>query len=444
MRKIFISGLLAVIASGAIAQDKPAIDTSMATMTAEEINVEKMKQNHKVIFTGEGQTTHEDSVMKMITMFYVDQFHHFKDPLAPYFLLMSRDASLAMGIGGAVRMRGWADFDGAIDANGFCPYLIPVPANPELRRRIGGTPGGTSLFFRVIGFNSVCRDFSAYIQCDFSGPGNVLFKLKKAYVTVHDWTIGYATTSFADPAAEVPTIDGAGPNGKASKTAMLVRWMHSFDSHWSMAASVEMPSSQVDADGTDTKKLNDWMPDYVAFGQYSWTHDQHIRLSGVLRTLPYRDLVTGQNRNLIGWGAQISANLRPVNRLALYTEINGGRGYSSYLGDLSIGNYDLVAKAATPGRMYAPWSVGLQFGAKYNFLYNVYACAAYGHARYFSDYASLNGDDYRMGHYFAANIFWDITPRLQVGAEYLHGQRRNFDGAHASANRVDVLFQFAF
>lgn len=420
------------------------VDTSMATMTPEEINIEKMKEGHKVVMAGDGETASSDSIRRMIDMFYVDQFHHFKDPLAPYFLLMSRDANLAMGVGGAVRMRGWADFEGSVDANGFAPYMIPVPSDPTLRRRIGGTPGGTSLFFRVIGFNPVFRNFNAYIQCDFSGAGNVGFKLKKAYVTVQDWTVGYATSTFADPAAEAPTIDGAGPNGKASRTSMLVRWMHPFNQHWMMAASVEMPSSHVDADGVKTQALHDWMPDVVAFGQYSWSHDQHLRLGGILRTIPYRDLVKGTNRTLIGFGAQISGIFHPVNQMAIYTAANGGRGYSSYLGDLSIGNYDLVAEPSKPGRMYAPWSMGLSAGVKYNFRYNVYACLVYGHARYFSDHATLLPTDYHVGNYYAANIFWDITPRLQVGAEYLHGERRNFNGERGTANRVDVLFQFAF
>lgn len=437
-------GVVLLGALAALSMSARKVDTSMADKTPEEIQIEKMKKSHQVVITGEGDTAHQDSIQRMIDMFYIDQFHHFQDPLAPYFLLMSRDANLAMGVGGAVRMRGWSDFDGSVPINGFSPYMISVPASPEHRRRIGGTPGGTSLFFRVIGFNTLVKNFNAYIQCDFSGPNNVGFKLKKAYVTIQDFTVGYATTTFADPSAEVPTIDGAGPNGKASHTSMLVRWMHDFNSHWSMAASVEMPSSQTDADGTRTQKLDDYFPDIVSFGEYSWSHDQHIRLAAIMRVIPYRDLVALRNRSMIGYGVQTSAVIKPINTFTLYSAVNAGRGISSYLGDLSIGNYDLVTDNANPGRLVAPWTLGISAGVKYNFLYNVYACAAYGHARYFNDHASLVPDDYRYGHYVAANIFWDLTPRLQVGAEYLWGQRRNFNGEHAHANRIDVLFQFAF
>ena len=42
-----------------------------------------------------------DSVNSIITTFYYDQFRHFSDPAAPYFLFLSRDSQLAMEIGRA-------------------------------------------------------------------------------------------------------------------------------------------------------------------------------------------------------------------------------------------------------------------------------------------------------------------------------------------------------
>ncbi len=416
---------------------------SMSNMTSDELKEEHLKDGHKIIYTGSGNMASLDSLRHMIAMFYVDQFRSFQDPLAPYFLLMSKDAKLAMGIGGSVRMRGWFDFDGAMPANGFVPYLIPVPADPSQRRRIGGTPGGTALFFRVIGRNKVLGDVMAYIQCDFSGANNVTFKLKKAYVVINDWTVGYAATTFSDPQADAPTIDGAGSNGRLSSTRMLVRWNHTFKNRWQVAASVEMPSSQTDADGVNTKQINDWMPDYAAFVQYQWSHQSHVRLSGVVRTLPYRDLVAQKNRNIIGWGTQLSAVVHPLPQLTLYGAANIGRGYESCMADLSIGNYDLTTQGTTPGRMYAPMSFGVNIGAKYNFTENIYACVALGQARYLPKY-EVDPTDYKYGQYGAINIFWEPTARLQVGLEYLRGKRKDFNGERGTANRFDALFQFSF
>ena len=179
------------------------------------------------------------------------------------------------------------------------------------------------------------------------------------------------------------------------------------------------------------------------FGQYNWGHGEHARLSGIMRSIPYRNLVTGERKTVVGWGIQASTVFYPFNRLALYGMVSTGKGYESYMADMSIGAYDLVTDNTTPGRLYAPLALGLNFGLKYNFTPSVYACAALGRVGYYPDY-KVEGTDYRYGLYGAFNIFWDMSPRLQVGAEYLIGSRHNFNGEHNHANRVDFLFQFSF
>lgn len=416
---------------------------SLETMTADEIKTEQLKRGHKIIFAGDGEKASLDSIEKLVSLFYVDQYRHFQDPQAPYFLFMSKDAKLAMGIGGCIRMRGWGDFDGSVPVNGFIPYMIPVPRDPDQTRRIGGTPAGTALFFKIIGRSAALGDIIGYIQCDFSGPNNVIFKLKKAYVTIADWTVGYAATTFSDPSAEPPVIDGGGQNGHTSHTDLLIRWQHEFTPNWEIATSLEMPASQVDADGVSTKKLDDYLPDVSAFVQYKWGHQEHFRLSGILRSIPYKNLVTGERKTVVSWGVQASMVFYPINRLGLFGIFNTGKGYQSYLSDLSIGNYDLVSDETTPGRLYAPLAVGLNAGLKFNFTPTVYACAALGRVGYYPKY-KVDGTDYRYGLYGAFNVFWDMSPRLQVGAEYLIGSRHNFNGEHNHANRVDFLFQFSF
>ncbi len=77
-----------------------------------------------------GLQADKDSIMHVISNFYYDQFRHFQDPDAPYFLFMSKEAGLSMGIGGSVRMRAYYDWDGAMPTLFFAPYPIPIPENP--------------------------------------------------------------------------------------------------------------------------------------------------------------------------------------------------------------------------------------------------------------------------------------------------------------------------
>ena len=101
-------------------------DSIPASGYPEDIRKNDMMQSTHVI--GESQAgTHTDSIMKRLNTFYIDQFRHFQDPRAPYFMFMSKDGKLAMGVGGLIRMRGYFDWDGALPSSGFSPYLIPIP-----------------------------------------------------------------------------------------------------------------------------------------------------------------------------------------------------------------------------------------------------------------------------------------------------------------------------
>lgn len=448
MKKLLVYLFLSCFTLSAFSAQDAMKDSIATGKLPEQIAMEKVIANTRIIginpLTGKPFTSAEDSVRWLISRFYVDQYRHFQDPKAPYFMFMSKDANVAMGIGGVVRMRAWYDWNGSINANGFAPYLIQIPKDPTSKNRLAATPSGTALFFSVIGRSNKIGQYLAYIEANFNGYQGLGFKLKKAYVTINDWTVGYASSSFTDPAAEPPVIDGAGPAGKLSKSTVLVRYLHNIKSHWMVGGSLEMPSSQLDVDNSNTKKCTDWFPDVVATGQYSWDGGiSHVRGAVLFKMMEYRDLLTSTNHRVAGWGAQLSATARIFDPLRLYGIANVGQGHSSYMGDLSIGSYDLINNPEKPGRMYAPTALGLTFGAKYFFRDNIYAGLALGKLRYFPKNQARNGE-YKYGLYGAINVFWDITPRIQVGAEYLAGKRMNFDHTHGNANRIDALFQVSF
>ncbi len=414
--------------------------------TAERDHIQDVRQSHKVIYFDNNKPMASiDSIRRLMDQFYVNQFRHFQDPQAPYFLMMSRDATLAMGIGGAVRMRGYYDFGGAMPTSAFLPYTIPVPADPYNRRKLSATPAGTALFFQITGVNKALGNFSAFIQGNFDGYQGLGFKLKKSYVIIRDWTIGYNTSTFVDPAANPPVIDASGPNGQTNNSSVLLRWIHSIKSRWLVAASAEFPSSMVAIDEQlGTKKQHDYVPDLVAFGQYQWAKSEgHLRLSGLFRALPYYDLVSDKSVTKIGWGAHLSL-VSPIDYgWKVYASVVGGQGISSYSNDMMADNLDLINTPGARGHMYTPFSLGFTAGLRYNFTHNIYGSMSVSRAQLFPRSGTEN-PSYRHGLYCVANLFWDMSARLQTGVEYLYGRRTNADGAHGSAQRVNLLFMFSF
>lgn len=421
------------------------ISSPAATKSPVDMQRDSVIASHRVVWLdgNEGPKANSDSIKETIEMFYFDQFRHFQDPDAPYFLFMSKDASLAMGIGGCVRMRGWYDWGGAQPTSVFSPYLIPIDRNPAKMRRFDTSPAGTCLFFRVIGRNKTLGYYQLYIEANFNGYETRDFRIKKAYAMVNDFTIGYASSTFSDPAAVPPTVDANGPNNKIGPTAVLVRWMPTFRERYSIGISVETPSTQVDVDNIMTTKADSWMPDFAALAQYEWRRGEHVRLSGIARTLSYRDLKAARNHNIVGWGVMLSSVARPWAPLTTYASVSYGKGYGSTGGDLQVGNYDLAGDPERPGRMYAPASYGWNIGLQYNFKPNLFTTVTASQTRYLPK-NGIDGNEYKYGLFFAANVFWNLTPRMQVGAEIDLGKRQNFDGRHEWGHRAGALAMFSF
>ncbi|MDE6378072.1 MAG: hypothetical protein K2K72_04945, partial [Duncaniella sp.] len=320
----------------------------------------------------------------------------------------------------------------------------PIPGDPARQRAIRAIPSGTCLFFTLLGKDPRLGNYTAYIEANFNGYNHEGFMLKKAYVTFRDWTVGYTTSTFSDPAAIAPTVDGAGPNGHVSKTNVLVRYMHSFRKNWTVAASVEFPSNHIQDQDGYTKKCDDWVPDFATFMQYQWDGGlSHVRLSGLMRTISYRDLIAERNYNKVGLGVMLSSVVKVARPLSLYAEASYGRGNGSYLNDLSILSADLVADPGNPGRLYQPAAMGLTFGAKYNFTDAIFASFTLSEQQYYAR-NPRPASDYRYGLYGEACVYWQVTPRVLVGAEYIAGKRVNNDHSHGNSNRFDATFQLSF
>ena len=409
----------------------------------EERQVDSLKAHHQITYFGDAAKADSAKERALIDRFYYDQFHHFQDPRAPYFLFMSRDARLAMGIGGVVRMRAWQDWDGVMNTSGFIPYDISVPARTARRRKLGATPAGTTLYFQVLGSNRALGNYLLHIEANFNGYLSRDFNLKKAFATINDWTIGYTNSTFSDPAGTPPLVDGQGPNAEVRTTTVLLRWMHAVSRRWEVAASLEIPQSQVGANDSTTMAIDDWFPNVAAFVQYGWGYNQQVRLSGILRTLPYRDLPAEKNRNRVGWGVQLSSVFSPVTPLTVYATVNAGQGYGSLTNDLLMGRFDLVDDPHRAGRMYAPFAYGWFGALQYYLTSTVFVSGTFGQMNY-RPRKPVAGTTYKYGLYAAANIFWYMTPRIQVGGEFNWGKRQNVDGEHNQVRRISLVAQFGF
>lgn len=82
------------------------VSFSASAITPAEKQMELLKKDHHIVNIDGANDNSSDTIseQELIEIFYYDQFRHFQDPRAPYFLLMSKTKKSAMGIGGVVRM----------------------------------------------------------------------------------------------------------------------------------------------------------------------------------------------------------------------------------------------------------------------------------------------------------------------------------------------------
>ncbi|MDE5627381.1 MAG: hypothetical protein K2I58_05425, partial [Candidatus Amulumruptor sp.] len=250
-------------------------------------------------------------------------------------------------------------------------------------------------------------------------------------------------STFSDPAAQPPTVDAQRPHNKMAMTDVLLRWMKPLSRHFTLALSAENPAQQTEQLTDLTAKVDEWLPDFAAFIQYGWRKSEHVRLAAIYRTLSYRNLAEGANRNVGGVGLQLSSISRPLDPLTVYATVTAGKGTASLGGDMLIGNFDLVPDPEREGVLYAPWSLGWCGGLQWNFKPELFVSATVSQSRYLPSYTPAD-DTYRYGTYIAANVFWNPTPRVQVGAAVTLGERVNFDHASRWARRVGAMCQFSF
>lgn len=370
----------------------------------------------------------------------------FEDPAAPRFLFLDKKGTVALGIGGYLKAVAEYDINGAVPDNDFCTNMIPVPFDPAQRQRFGAGAAHSTIFLKLVTRPTRVGRIIVYIQTNFTGDnGGYGLKLKQAYVSIGHITLGKARSTFADGPAMAPTVDDQGPSGQVTAKNMMVQYATSVYNGFSAAISAELPSAGYTT-GTDARPIAQRVPDIPAYVQYQWNKgDSHIRLSGILRELSYRDDVTHKNKFATGWGVQLSAVSDIAGGLRFFGHYTYGKGIGYYINDLSDLDYDLIPAPGRPGRLKAPGAAGWTAGLRYNFSDNLFVTTSYSRAQLYNTESLADSPaTYRYGQYIVANAFYNPWGDLRIGAEYIHGTRKNISGESGHANRLMAMLQYSF
>lgn len=378
----------------------------------------------------------------VVEIFQNSQSNYHHDPRAPRFILLDQKGKWGLGIGGYLQTKIEYDFDKAVDNVDFLPSAIQR-SGASSQYRMDMT--NSTLFLKLVGTSRILGDFVVFTSADWRGSGLGL-RLLNAYLSTDYFTVGYTVGSFMDLAAVPVTIDYGGPCGMTFYRSTQAMFKYGFDFGLSMGIGVEAP----DVNATENENISigaQRAPNVPVFVQYTLNNQpgNHIRLAGIMRDISYEDKVSGKDNDKVGWGAQASM-LATIGDLKLMGQFTVGEGIGSLVNNISNVGVDVVPDPESPGRAMMLQSEAWYASALYNFTDKLFASVTYSqtvlHSR--DGYEDLYPKAYRKGQYLAANLFYNVTDNMQIGIEYLHGWRMDFDQKTYNANRVNLSARYDF
>lgn len=299
-----------------------------------------------------------------------------------------------------------------------------------------------------------------YVKFDFDlfgvgdNEGKTTFRLQNFYGKWGPLLIGQTDTLWMDGSIFPNTIDYWGPTGMVYLRNPQIRFTWKSGPN-EMAGAIEQPSNDVDPG--DARVVdpalagvhgNEIMPDFTGRYRYdgSWGH---VQIAGILRDVGFETTGTPGNQpngSELGWGLDVTSNLKPTKTDVIYLGVVFGRGIASYMND---GGTDLApggtATLTGPDAIHAE-VVGLVGIVAYlDHQWSKYLSSSIGYSRNEVDNTSLQSfNAFHLGQYASVNLLWTPDPHIMMGAEYIWGQRQDKDGATGDDNRIQLSAKYKF
>jgi len=187
-------------------------------------------------------------------------------------------------------------------------------------------------------------------------------------------------------------------------------------------------------------------PDMVLAGRFAPHKRLHMKLALLLREVRGQS-TNGDVQKEFAWGTSLSGSFatpRFDERDKLLFQLNYGNGIGRYVNDLSsIGNYDGIFVPDTGDLQLFDVIAGyvsLQHWWGINQLRSNFTLGAVD----VNNPGFLEDDAYLSTLRFSSNLIWSPIPRIDIGGEFLWGERENEDGESGNASQLQMAVKYRF
>lgn len=360
----------------------------------------------------------------------------------PRFAILGKDKMFYLGIGAQFLGEAFYDIGSNVPSPvDFTPSAF-TPATPGSRAGLGFGWQSSSIYLNFVAMPYNENRVGLFFKGNFLGDNNS-FSAFHFYAKYRGLTFGYTNSLFNDGGALPMTLDFEGPNGYTRVTLFTAYWTQPFTDRLSGAIGIDEPIASVTTGGF-TATVKHRLPSIPFYLQYAWAGgDSHVRLSGILCPMQYRDLADSRNRGMLGGGVQLSGATGIYGPLSLQFLAAYGKGIGSYIQDDE--GLGLDAVAVGDGRMKTVTNLGISLGLTCTITPRLSSNLVYGHVGNWAPKHALTKEgQYRKGDYLALNLIYNINKYLAAGVEYNYGLRQAFDAESLHANRIQAQMSFTF
>jgi hypothetical protein len=280
----------------------------------------------------------------------------------------------------------------------------------------------------------------AFIEGDFAGSGET-FRLRHAFGQWNRMLAGKTWSTFVDPEASPEEIDFEGLNARINVRQSQVRFMPRLGEEYELQFALEDPNPEIQNGSGITRT-----PDMVLAGRFAPHKRLHMKLALLLREVRGQS-TNGDVQKEFAWGTSLSGSFatpRFDERDKLLFQLNYGNGIGRYVNDLSsIGNYDGIFVPDTGDLQLFDVIAGyvsLQHWWGINQLRSNFTLGAVD----VNNPGFLEDDAYLSTLRFSSNLIWSPIPRIDIGGEFLWGERENEDGESGNASQLQMAVKYRF
>lgn len=310
------------------------------------------------------------------------------------------------------------------------------------------------------------KDLEVKFEFDLFGVGDdegqTTIHLQHFYGRWGPILAGQTSSVFMDGDIFPNTIDYWGPSGMAYLRTPQIRYTYKRGAH-EFAVAIEKPSNDIDPG--DIRVVapilgpniqgDEKAPDLTGHYRYDggWGH---VQLAGILRSVGFETIGTPNGEpkdSKMGWGLNLTSNVKVGPKDVLHLGVVYGEGIASYMNDGGVDlGPELVAGVsqpivgAPPAGSLRPDVVPLSgLTIYYDHYWNDEFSSAIGWSQTKVDNTSFQSPDaFESGQYASVNLLYTPDKRLLMGAEFLWGQREDFNGAQGEDTRLQVSFKYSF